>query len=150
MIQQRSSSSLFYRRHYKQFWHLQGCPLYDIVHPAFPLPTTASPTLQSALKNGFGDNVMACDMHKPCKFPSLDSCQRRFLWTHKEVDLALRPVVGLVLQVGDAEKFPQALGFQRLDPFLRVSKLGLTAVEEDGYRDITTLKTDTLLFSLSA
>ena len=47
---------------------------------------------------------MACDMPEPCKFPSLDSCQKRFLWTHKEVDLAPHPVVGLVLQIGDTEK----------------------------------------------
>ena len=62
---------------------------------------------------------MAYDMPKPCKFPSLDSCQKRFLWTHKEADLALHPVVGLVLQAGDAEEFPQAPGFEGLDPFLR-------------------------------
>ena len=43
---------------------------------------------------------------KPCKFPSLDSFQKRFLWTHKEVDLAPHSVAGLLLQVGDAEKFP--------------------------------------------
>ena len=30
-----------------------------------------------------------------CKFSSPDSCQKRFLWTHKEVDLVLHPVVGL-------------------------------------------------------
>ena len=60
---------------------------------------------------------MAYDMPKPCKFPSLDSCQKRFLWTHKEADLALHPVVGLVLQAGDAEEFPQAPGFEGLDPF---------------------------------
>ena len=48
-------------------------------------------------------------MPEPCKFPSLDSCQERFLWTHKEIDLSLHPVVDLVLQVGDAEKFPQHL-----------------------------------------
>ena len=45
---------------------------------------------------------MACDMPETCKFPSLDSCQKRFLWTHKEADLALHPVVGLELQIGDA------------------------------------------------
>ena len=53
----------------------------------------------------------------------------------KEVDLVPHPVVGLVLQVGDTEKFPQALGFESLDPFFffRISKLGpwFTAVEED-------------------
>ena len=31
---------------YKQFWHGQGCPHLDDVHPAFPLLTTVSPTLQ--------------------------------------------------------------------------------------------------------
>ena len=70
----------------------------DVVYPACPLPTTMLPTLQGALKDGFGEAVMVCDMPKPCKFPSLDSCQKRFLWTHKEVDLALHQVVGLVLQ----------------------------------------------------
>ena len=67
---------------------------------------------------------MACDMPEPCEFPAPNSRQQRFLWTHKEVDLAPHPVVGLVLRVGDAKKFPQALGFKGLDPFLRVSKQG--------------------------
>ena len=38
-------------------------------HPAFSLSTTASPTLQSALKDGFGEAVVACDMPEPCKTP---------------------------------------------------------------------------------
>ena len=111
---------------------MEGCPLFDVVHPVFPLPTTASPTLQGAPRDGCGEAVVASEP-KPCTFPSLDSCQKRFLWTHKEVDLAPRPVVGLVLQVGDAEKLPHALGFESLDPFFRVSKQGpcFTAVEED-------------------
>ena len=73
-------------------------------------------------------------MPEPCKFPSLDSCQKRFLWTHKEVDLAPHPVVGLALQLEDAEKIPQAFGFEGLDPFFRVSKQGpcFIAIEEDG------------------
>ena len=81
----------------------------------------ASPTLQGAPKDGFGEVVLSRDMSNQCKFPSLDSCQQKLLWTHKETDLAPHPVVGLVLQVGDAEKFSQALGFEGLDPFLRVS-----------------------------
>ena len=44
------------------FWHGQGRPLVDAVHPAFPLPTTASPNLQGALKDGFEEAVLACDM----------------------------------------------------------------------------------------
>ena len=78
----------------EQFWHGQGCPLFDVVHPAFPLPTMALPTLQGALKDSFGEVVMACDMPEPCKFLSLDSCQKRFLWNHQQVDLVLHPVVG--------------------------------------------------------
>ena len=101
---------------------------FDVVHPAFPLPTTALPTLQSVQKDGFGEAVVACDIPEPCKFPFPDSWQKRFLWTHKEVDLALHPVVGLVLQVRDAEKFHRQLGFESLDPvfffFFRVSNQG--------------------------
>ena len=40
----------------------QGSPLFNAVHPAFPLPTTASPILQGALKDGFREAVVACDM----------------------------------------------------------------------------------------
>ena len=64
---------------------------------------------------------MSCNMPESGKFPS----QKRFLWTNKEVDLAPHPVVSLVLQVGDAEKFPQALGFEGLGPCF-------TATVEDG------------------
>ena len=39
-----------------------GCPLFDVVHPAFLLPTTASPSLRGAVKDGFGDAVVACGM----------------------------------------------------------------------------------------
>ena len=66
---------------------------------------------------GFGEAVVACDVPEPCTLPSLDSCQKRFLWTQEEVGLASQPVVGLVLLVGDAEKFPQALGFESLNCF---------------------------------
>ena len=102
-----------------QFWHGQGCPLFDGVHPAFPLPTMLSPNLVLALKDWFKETVMVCDMLEPCEFPSLDGCQKRFLWTHKEVDLAPHPVVGLVLQVGDTEKFLHPLGFKSLYPFFQ-------------------------------
>ena len=39
------------------------------------------------------------------------------MWTHKGADFAPHPVIGLVLQVGDAEKFPQALGLESLGQF---------------------------------
>ena len=76
-------------------------------------------TLQGALKDGFGEVVVEHDMPKPCEFPSLDSCQKRFLWDYKEVELASYQVVGLVFQVRYAKEFPQALGFESLDPFLK-------------------------------
>ena len=48
--------------HCEQFWHGQGRPFFDAVHPAFPRPTMAWPTLQGALKDGFGEDVVACDV----------------------------------------------------------------------------------------
>ena len=48
-------------------------------------------------------------MSEPCKFRLLIVVRKEFLWTHKEVDLAPHPIVDLVLQVGDAEKFAQHL-----------------------------------------
>ena len=69
--------------HCEQFWLRQECPLFDVVHPAFLQPTTASPTLQGVLKDGFGEAVVACDVPDPCKFLYLDFCQKRFLWTQK-------------------------------------------------------------------
>ena len=76
-----------------------GCPLLGVVHPAFSLPTTASHTVQDALKDDFGEAVMACDMPEPHKFPSLESSQKRFLWNQEKVDPVSYPVVALVLQV---------------------------------------------------
>ena len=72
----------------EQFPHGQGCPLFDVGHPAFSLLTGASPTLQNALKDGFGKVIVAHDIPKPCGFPSLDSCQKRFLRAHKRIDLS--------------------------------------------------------------
>ena len=74
------------------------------------------------------------------EFPSLDSCQKRFLWAYNGVDLAPHPVSGLVLQVGETEKFPQALGFGSLDPSSRFSERGpcLTATGKDGSDNICT------------
>ena len=85
------------------------------------LPTTASPTPQGLLKDGFGEAVMACDTPELCKFPSLDIARKGFLWTYKEVDLAPHPVISLVFQVRGAEKFPHALDFETMDPFFSES-----------------------------
>ena len=54
--------------HFEQLWHGQGCPLFDIFHPAFPLLTMASIPLQGALKDGFGEAVMAHDLNFLCLY----------------------------------------------------------------------------------
>ena len=56
------------------------------------------------------------------------------MWTHKEADLVPHSLAGLALRVGNAQKGPRALGFESVDPFVRVSKQGpcFTAVEKDG------------------
>ena len=99
----------------EQLWHGQGRPLFNIVHPAFPLSTTASPTLQGVPKNGFGEAVVACGMPEPCKFPLLTVARRGSCGPRGEVDLVPHPVVGLVPQVRDMEKFPHALDFESLN-----------------------------------
>ena len=108
----------------EQLWHRQGCPLFDIVNPAFPLPSMASPTLQGAQDDAFGEAVVKCNIPGPCNFTSNDSGQKRFLWTHKNVDLAPHSVVSLVLHVGDMKKFHQAHGFKNLDPFFQSQQAG--------------------------
>ena len=41
------------------------------------------------------------------------------MWTYKGVDLAPQPVIGLVLQVGETEMFPRALGSKAWILFLK-------------------------------
>ena len=65
----------------------------------------------------FGEVVVARDMPVSFEFPSLDSCQKRFLWTHKEAGLAPHPVVGIVPHVRNAARFHQAPGLSRLPRF---------------------------------
>ena len=77
----------------EQFWHGQGCPLFDVVHPAFSLSTMASPTLKGALKDGFGEAVVASDMIKPCKFPSLNKEKTDFQNENELTQNKVRSVV---------------------------------------------------------
>ena len=59
---------------------------------------------------------MTHDKPKPCEFPSLDSCQKGFLWVKKESNLGLHPVFGLVLPVREVG-FSQAFGLKTMDLF---------------------------------
>ena len=74
--------------HCGQSWHGHGCPLSDVVHPAL-LPTTELPTFQGALNNVLGEASVSRYV-----FPSLERCQKRFLWAHRKADLTPHPVVG--------------------------------------------------------
>ena len=71
----------------------------------FQWPTTASPTLQDVLKDVFLERL-SWRMIRPnhANFRLLTVARR----THNGVDFAPHPVVGLLLQAGDEEKFPQA------------------------------------------
>ena len=72
------------------------------------------PPSQDALKEGFGEAVVACGTRKRCKFPSLDSCRRGSCGIPRKLILLRNQSL---VQAGDAEKFPQAQGFESLDPF---------------------------------
>ena len=48
--------------HCEQLRRGQECPLFEVVHPGFPLPTRASFALKGTLKDGCGEAVMARDV----------------------------------------------------------------------------------------
>ena len=78
--QQRFSSS-FYLQEAIVSTSCMGRDVHSLtlVHLSFPLQTASSPTLQGALKDGLGEAVVVCEMPEPCKFLSLNKCQKRFL-----------------------------------------------------------------------
>ena len=112
-IQQRSFPSLYCRR---PLWAVLEWPG---ISNLWCCPSSISPPDHCVAHppNGFGEPVGACDRLEPCKFPSIDRCQRKFLWTQKDVDLALQPILDLVLQVREAKNFSQTLGLENLDLF---------------------------------
>ena len=63
-------------------------------------------------------------MPEPCKFRSLDRCQRSLLWTYKEINFAAYLVVGLVFQAEDAKNVFIHLVSKPGSLFFRVSKQG--------------------------
>ena len=85
------------------------------------LSTTASPTLQGSLEDGSREDLLACDMPEPCKFPSFCSCQERFLRTHKEVYLTSHPA----WSCAPSRKWEGSSGtcLQKLASFLSVSRV---------------------------
>ena len=87
--------------------------------PPFLLPTTVLPTIQPRCPEG--RMLRGCHGMWHARTMQISifwQLQKRFLLTHMEVDLAPHPDIGLVLQVGDMGKCPQALDFESLDPFL--------------------------------
>ena len=93
-IQQKCYSSLFCRRPVWAVLAWAGMSSLWCCPSSISFAITTLPTLLAALKDGFGEAVVVCDMSEPCKFSCLDRCQKSFLWTHKEADLAPHPVVG--------------------------------------------------------
>ena len=83
-------------------------------------------------KGGFGDAVVARGMPEPREFPSLDSCQKKFLWANKVVDLAQHQVVGLVLQGGNAEKFSSGNWFRKPGSFSQSQQTGCMSHNQRG------------------
>ena len=78
------------RSHREQFWCGWGRPVFDVVYSAFRLTVKALPTVQDALKDGFGEAVVARDVTDPCEFLSLYSHRKRSLWTYKESHNSVR------------------------------------------------------------
>ena len=61
----------------------------------------------------------------PCKFSSRDSFQKRLLWTHKKVDLAVHLVVGLVPASGKCREVSSGHLISKAGIlFFRVNKQG--------------------------
>ena len=75
--------------HGEHFWHWQGCPLFDVVHPAFPCRPRRHPSCQGALKAVLEGAVMACDTPEPCKIPACQKTDKRDLFSNSASDVLL-------------------------------------------------------------
>ena len=77
------------------------------------------PPSKGALKDNFGQAVVACDMPDSCKFPSLNSTVSRRGSCGPTREFILLRTKSFVCAPGrDAEKFSRAFGFEGLDFFL--------------------------------
>ena len=128
-IKLRSSSGLFWRR-----------PLWAVLAQAgmstlwwCPSSISSAAHPPTCPEGWFWRGCRGLWHARTMKVPSLDSCQKRLQWAHKEVDLAPHRIVDLVLKVEHAEKFPRALNFESLDSSFRIVKQGpcFTAIEKD-------------------
>ena len=52
--------------HLVQFLHGQRRPVFDVIHPAFPVLTAASSSLQDALKDAFEEAVVFAEHAQTC------------------------------------------------------------------------------------
>ncbi|KAH3696061.1 hypothetical protein DPMN_083524 [Dreissena polymorpha] len=57
------------------FVHGKGCPLFDIIYPAFLLTATTSTSLQRALKNNIAQSEVPGNVYKPSGFSLFDGRQ---------------------------------------------------------------------------
>ena len=119
----------FRRDHLPLFFLLRLAPVGRDVHSLalsvqhFLCRLLHCPSSKVCSEGWFGKVVVTRDMLGSCQFPSPNSCHdEKILRAHKELDLALQPVVGfLVPQVGDWI-------------FFSINKQGpcLSAIEENG------------------
>ena len=56
---------------------------------------------------------MTCDMSKPCKFLSLDSCQQRFLWTYVVDRVLKHNYLYVDIVMGDRYSVQNLLGHEK-------------------------------------
>ena len=107
--------------HCEQFWHGEGCPLFDVVHTAFPLPTTVSPTLQHALKDGFGKAVHTMQVSLSWRLPEAVPVGPQGSWF---CSMPSCRSCAPCTEVGNAEDFPWAFGFKSVNPFFQSQQAG--------------------------
>ena len=120
----------------KQFWYGQGCPLFDVVQTAFPLPTRRRPPSKVSRRMVLERLSwrVPCPNHASFRLSTV-ARGGSILWTHKDVDLAPNLVVDLVLPVGArCGEVSSGTRFRKPGSFFRVNKQGpyFTAIEEDG------------------
>ena len=108
MIRQKSSSRLFLPEAIMMSSSGMGRDIHSLTW--FIRHFLRRPRCRPSSKDGLEETLVACDTPEPCKFPSFDSCQEELpVCPTRKLTLFRSPVVGLVLQVGNAETFPQHL-----------------------------------------
>ena len=89
--------------HWEQFWRGQGCPLFNVSIQHFQCQPQYCTPSQVPWRTVLERLLWCVTCPNHASFQLVTVAFKRFLWTHKEGDLARQPVIGLVLQVEDME-----------------------------------------------